>query len=343
MSLNINEKEKRAIAALIQERFEEHLSRFPYSRYPTEPHEEWKRIFCDPKAVSADTLKQSLGWHFGSWQRKDIASAHKRTITAVIKAWPEFSENVSIDPAESLRFWEQKLPDWNHGFNAAAFLLHLLRPDSFELTDQHRIHAMTEFLKEINHQESDQMPTYSLLDLERYSAFFRAILQKIPGVDSRTKLDRLLKVYGNRHAYKNVKETYLTKEPTIRNFSWSDCEAQHFDLKKITLRSNADVLFACLLLSLEKQNSDWEKFTIGQIGEHIPIGTAGICNPASFNYAMIALFGNQKGRDYFQLESPALREAFTEQANQSTRDMKFYLKHALEPLTINPKYVKVKG
>lgn len=343
MTLNLNEKEKRAIAALIQERFDEHLSRFPYNRYPIEPLEEWKRIFCDPKAVSADTLKQALGWHFGSWQRKDIASAHKKTIITIIKAWPQFADSSTNDPTQSLNFWEQKLPDWQHGFNAAAFLLHLLRPDTFELADQHRLQAMTELLKEINHQESDQNFTRSLQDLERYTLFFRAILQKLPGADPRTRLDRFLKAYGNRHAYKNVKETYLTKEPTIRYFSWSDCTAQHFNLKKITLRSNADVLFACLLLSLEKQTSYSERLTIGQVTEHIPLGTAGICNPASFNYAMIALFGNQKGRDYFQLESAALREAFTEQANQSTRDMKFYLKHSSEQLTLNPKYINVKG
>jgi hypothetical protein len=45
------------------------------------------------------------------------------------------------------------------------------------------------------------------------------------------------------------------------------------------------------------------------------------------------------GRDYFQLQSDALQEAFTEQANRSTRDMKFYVKHAEESVTINPKYI----
>jgi hypothetical protein len=66
--------------------------------------------------------------------------------------------------------------------------------------------------------------------------------------------------------------------------------------------------------------------------------TAGICNPASYNYAMVALFGSQKDRDYFQFENADLQGAFTEQANHSTRDMKFYAKHADEPVTINPKY-----
>ena len=343
MPLTLNEKEKRAISALIHERIDEHLSRFPYARYPVEPLEEWKRIFCDPKAVSADTLKQALSWHFGGWQRKDLALSHKKTIAAVLKAWSEFAEAVSIEPAQAFRFWEQKLTDWQHGFNATAFLLHLLRPDSFELADQHRLQAMTELLKEIDHQEIDRTLTRSLQDVERYTQFFRSILQKLPGTDSRVRLDRFLKAYGNRHAYRNVKESYRSKEPEIRQFSWSDCEAERFDLAKIKLRSNADVLFACLLLSLDKHPVQKGNLTIGQIIERIPLGTAGICNPASYNYAMIALFGGQKGRDYFLLENAALREAFTEQANRSTRDMKFYLRHATEPISVNPKYIKAKG
>ncbi|WP_342476589.1 hypothetical protein NYE24_21235 [Paenibacillus sp. FSL H7-0350] len=209
-----------------------------------------------------------------------------------------------------------------------------------ELTDHHRLHAVSELLKEINHQDSDQDLTQSLQDMERYTRFFRAVLPKLPGADGRVRLDRFLKAYGNRHAYKNISNTYSTKEATIRQFTWSNCEAQRFDLKKITLRSNADILFACLLLVLDKHKEDNEKLTIGKITDHIPLGTAGICNPASYHYAMIALFGSQKSRDYFNLEGATLREAFTEQANQSTRDMRFYIKHAEESVTINPKYLK---
>lgn len=105
MTLSLNEKEKHAIAALIHERIDKHLSRFPYAKYPVEPQEEWKRIFCDTKAVSVDTLKQALSWHFGGWQRKDLSLSHKKTVTAVLKAWSEFAETAAIEPSLSFRFW----------------------------------------------------------------------------------------------------------------------------------------------------------------------------------------------------------------------------------------------
>jgi len=341
MNLSLNDKEKKAIATLVNERIDEHLSRFPYARYPVEPLDEWKRMFCDPATVPITALRQALGWQLGGWQRKDLPSAHSRTILNIAKAWPEFAQNVTFGAAQSLQFWEKRLPDWQNGFNAAALLLHLMRPDDFEIADQHRIQAMAELLKAINHQDVEQVFSRSLQDLERYSVFFRAIIPKLPfGTRNRMQLDRFLKAFGNRHAYRNVAIDFKTKEPDITTFSWNDAAAKKFDLSKITLRSNADVLFACLLLSLDKHPLNLDELTIGQVIDLLPLGTAGICNPASYNYAMIALFGNQKGRDYFQMESPALTEAFTEQANQSTRNMRFYIHHASEKAVLNPKYVR---
>lgn len=70
MTLTLNEKEKKAIASAVTERIDEYLSRFPFARYPTDPLEEWRQTFCDPKAVPTETLKQALGWQLGGWQQR---------------------------------------------------------------------------------------------------------------------------------------------------------------------------------------------------------------------------------------------------------------------------------
>ncbi|CAM4221009.1 hypothetical protein L1N85_16125 [Paenibacillus alkaliterrae] len=341
MTLTLSEKEKKTLAALVNDRIDEHLSRFPYFRYPVEPLKEWKQLFADPKSVPVQALKQALGWHFGGWKRKDLAHAHRTTIIHVVKAWPDFGEGASFEPEQALSFWQERLPDWQSGFDAAAFLLHLTQPDDVELVDRHRLQAMTDLLKEINHPVGDRQLSLSSQDLNRYNEFFRAILSKFSKEsDSRIRLTRFIKMYGMRHAYKNVRKDYAVHEPEIRSFSWNDCAAERFDLSKITWRSNADVLFACLLLSLDKHPDDLEALSVGKVVERLPIGTAGICNAASFNYAMISLFGNQKNRQYFRIiDNDSLAESFTKQANQSTRDMQFYKKWADVKICINPMYI----
>lgn len=73
LSISLNEKEKRAIAALVQEQLDEHLSRFPFARYPVEPLNDWKQMFCDPINVPITTLRQALGWHCGANQPSESA------------------------------------------------------------------------------------------------------------------------------------------------------------------------------------------------------------------------------------------------------------------------------
>ncbi|MBW4083650.1 hypothetical protein [Paenibacillus sp. S150] len=98
--ITLSEKEKRTIAAIVQERIDEHLERFPYARYPVEPLEEWCKIFSDPASVPPETIKKALGWHFGGWQRQSLPPAVSRTIAAILKGWSEFLPLVSAEPQE---------------------------------------------------------------------------------------------------------------------------------------------------------------------------------------------------------------------------------------------------
>ncbi|MFD1775433.1 hypothetical protein [Paenibacillus rhizophilus] len=338
--ITFSEKEKRAVSAVIQERIDEHLGRFPYARYPVEPLEEWRKTFCDPASVPPLTIKKALGWHFGGWQRQSLPSAVSRTISAILDAWTEFLPLASAEPKEFFQFWQAQLPDWNNGFSAAALLLHLQRPNDFELADRHRMDAMRELLQEIGHAYQGEDNRLGFADLVDYTAFFRSVLPKLPDKeDTRIKLNRFLKGYGNRHAYKLVSPDFRTKEPSIRAFSWNDLSSKRFRLDQIVGRANCDMLFTCFLLTLEAQGSTTTEFTVGEVVDLLPVGTAGICNEASFKYALVSLFSQQRQRDFWVFDKPEISRAFTEQANQSTRDMKFYDSHSKEKVNLNSKYI----
>ncbi|WP_379142580.1 hypothetical protein [Paenibacillus sp. sgz500992] len=202
--ITLSDKEKRAVVTNVQERINEHLGRFPYARYPVEPLEEWRKIFCDPASVPPETIKKALSWHFGGWQRQSLPSAVSHTIAAILKAWTELLPLMSAESQEIFRFWQGQLPDWDTGFSAAALLLHLQRPDDFELMDRHRMEAMRDLLQESLHSENEASLGLEFADLEDYTSFFRSIIPKLHKDDSQIKLDRFLKAYGNRHAYKQV-------------------------------------------------------------------------------------------------------------------------------------------
>ncbi|CAK4840655.1 unnamed protein product [Aphanomyces euteiches] len=344
MSLSLNENQKKALVTLINQRFDEHISRFPYSKYPIEPLEHWRMQFADPKNIGPETLRSALTWRKGFWQRKDIPYAQRKIDITVIKAWAEFVEENSPIPARIFDFWTDKIANDNYGFDTAAYLLHLTRPDMIELADSHRLAAKQDLLKEIGHEESDQDITYTLSDLERYTDFFRTLLPKMQAKHkdkSRIQLDRFLKAYGNREVLAKVAgKIGSTIEPEFRIIEWDTLSCKHFAPNHISGRSNADTLFVCLLLSLEINPEFALTLTIADVVRLVPLGSGSICNPASYHYAMIAMFGGQKGRDFFLFDNEELQTAFTQQANASNRDMRFYRKHSDAKLSLHPKYIQ---
>jgi hypothetical protein len=165
---SLTEKDKKALITTITSLMDEHLSRFPYAKYPIEPLGEWRRFFCDPKTVPVKMVKQLLSWHFGGWQRKDLALAHRKVIAEILKVWSEFVES-PLDPWQALTFWQDKLSDWHHGFGAAAFLLHLQHSEKFEIVDRHRLDAMNELLRTIGHSNQVNEQTLSLSTIQDYT------------------------------------------------------------------------------------------------------------------------------------------------------------------------------
>lgn len=71
MTLNINENKKKALTSLIRDQHAEHLSRFPFAKYPVEPLNDWRDRFTNPKMVGPDTQQLALSWQCGSWQKRD--------------------------------------------------------------------------------------------------------------------------------------------------------------------------------------------------------------------------------------------------------------------------------
>lgn len=70
--------------------------------------------------------------------------------------------------------------------------------------------------------------------------------------------------------------------------------------------------------------------------KRIPREDTGIKYLSSYNYALIALFGSQKGRDYFLFEDISIQKKFTEEANNPLRDNYFWKKYLKTKVRINP-------
>jgi 5-methylcytosine-specific restriction enzyme A len=129
----------------------------------------------------------------------------------------------------------------------------------------------------------------------------------------------------------------------MTGFDWECNEFELFNTTNVLNRVNADKLFVSLLKEVENRGKDIsKKFTIREISDLIPKGTAGVNNYATFGFSFMSMLSGQKNRDYFIFDNKELREEFTSICNNNfNRDNYYWKKNYLqEKLIVNPRYLK---
>lgn len=122
---------------------------------------------------------------------------------------------------------------------------------------------------------------------------------------------------------------------------WEGFQSKVFNIEAMENRVNADKLFLYFLLEVERRDINPNKdFTIGEINNIIPRGTAGIENYATYGFSFMSMLSGQNYRDYFEFDNPNLRDEFAEKCRNAHRDNYYWRKLYLnERCTINKKYI----
>lgn len=119
-------------------------------------------------------------------------------------------------------------------------------------------------------------------------------------------------------------------------------QSKLFNTAEIKNTANADKLFMKLLVEIEKREMDpYKEFTISEIVDIIPIGTAGVDNHSTYGFSITSMFGGQRGREYFNYITVGLRDEFTEICRDPNRDNYYWKKKYLnERCKINEEFIK---
>ncbi len=118
-------------------------------------------------------------------------------------------------------------------------------------------------------------------------------------------------------------------------------ENKIFYYDRLKGKANADKLFACFLRKTEDEcGVDVpDSFTIEEVVKRIPKEDLGISSSSSYNYALLALFGSQKGRNYFLFEDINIQNIFTQEANNTLRNNYLWKNYLKTRVRINPDYI----
>jgi predicted HNH restriction endonuclease len=164
--------------------------------------------------------------------------------------------------------------------------------------------------------------------LKNEGQYFNIVLNNRPQDNVKTNFSEIFEYH-----FSNVK----SEREKIRNTDISEMFDSLFGNAK------ADILFNSLLKEIKKKHFDINKyFTVSEIAELIPIGTANITNTATYGYSLTSMLSKQKNRDYFIFQKPSIQDELTSLANNPKRNNYYWKTHYLnEKLKINPKYIEL--
>ena len=121
----------------------------------------------------------------------------------------------------------------------------------------------------------------------------------------------------------------------------SDYGKTFFDYGKIENDANADILFRKFLAKVDRVSETPDKvFRILDIEKLIPYEESGLDSKSIYNYSIMSMLGGQSGRDYFMfLGNSDLRDRFTQEANDPSRNNAYWKNFKDERFKINDKYI----
>ncbi len=155
---------------------------------------------------------------------------------------------------------------------------------------------------------------------------------------------KLVDLYAEKEDGIMTREDYereITREKVKYKTGLSDHGETFFDLSRIENNANADMLFRKFLTKVDRVSETPDKvFRILDIEKLIPYEESGLDSKSIYNYSIMSMLGGQSGRDYFMfLGNTDLRDIFTQEANDPSRNNAYWKNFKDERFKINDKYI----
>ncbi|ASA24946.1 hypothetical protein [Paenibacillus donghaensis] len=246
----LTKKEIESISKLISEHFNEYISKYEAAKYPEEPYKKWLSAFSEPKSVEIDDIRQVMEWKHGHYGKTSFVPAHK-VIAKLQKYWPEFADVGQCDLNSTFTFWDAQLTG-HQSFTTVAFLAHLMNSEQVGLIDPHSFRTMNYLMSTIREDWVWKRNPMGMDDVQSFSQFLRALNPAVKELKSNIReLNKFLMMFG-KHKIKTVPVSRSKVAPALsKKHDWSIFKSDVFDLDKITLRANADLLFViCIAFTI---------------------------------------------------------------------------------------------
>jgi hypothetical protein len=195
----LSSNEARRIASAIRPRLWEYADRYDEKKYWPHIYTLIRREFRDSADVSRGAIRKALLWKWGHLGKRRIPAAHTALIADIQGGWSKVAATLPSSHSGAFDVLDSSFGP--NRFVTVAFMLHLLRPRSVPIVDQHNFRAVNDLIRQVRPEWRPRAAPCRYRDLETVTMFMETVLkawrQSMPvSAPSSRTFDKFLMMYG---------------------------------------------------------------------------------------------------------------------------------------------------
>ena len=201
--------ESRIIVRGIAGVFEEYASRYDTKKYWPEIYQQSLDVFQHPLQATQKDIRIALWWKFGHLGKRRVPDGHKKLVRQIARTWKNTVADLPRNNANAFAQLDNAFGGPNR-FITVSFLLHLIRPKSAPIIDQHNYRGVNHLIAQVRSEWKYKKTPSNFEDVRLVHRFLTNIIKAWRDggpspTRSRRELDKFLMMYGK--AIKSTKPT----------------------------------------------------------------------------------------------------------------------------------------
>ena len=192
--------ESRIIIRGIAHAFEGYASRYDTKKYWPEIYRKSLDVFKQPLQVTQTDIREALWWKFGHLGKRRVPNGHQKLVRQIARAWKGAVADMPRNNADAFAQLDRAFGGTNR-FITVSFLLHLMRPKSAPIIDQHNYRGINDLIGRVRIDWKYKKSPSNFEDVRLVDRFLTNIVKawRDGGPSpprSRRELDKFLMMYG---------------------------------------------------------------------------------------------------------------------------------------------------
>ena len=197
--LELTDSETGTVIRAVAANFQPFVNKYDERKYPPAVLDRLRASFRRSETITRPEVEAALFWKYGHTGKTNYPDSQRKLANRIGELWAENAIRPDEDAESAITRWQRLLGPTS--FITVCFLLHLCRPDTVPILDQHNFRSVNFHLTNATGRPPQRAAPRQVRDLTMVRDFISLVHENWPRwsngkTPSRTDIDRYLMMHG---------------------------------------------------------------------------------------------------------------------------------------------------